>query len=611
MRAVNLTLCLLALLASTAGAQRRESPAAADSRFAIQAVTIIDPTAGSLAEVRIPNRTVIVDGDRIARIGPTSSTPVPDGVRTIDGRGMFLLPGFWDMHVHFNRDTATQLRVMAPLMIAHGITSVRDMLGDCWEPCGAGRRTLAEMRALQRRIEDGEVLAPRLQALSSPVVHGQRGAFGYPINYPDYWQPRTEAQGREVARYLKARGVDFVKAYQSLVPEAYFGLLDEARRAGLDVAGHLPWAVRPTEAARRGVRTIEHARWPALACNSAYPSFRAMYESFARGESDFDTQVFKEFRDAVVSRFDAGLCAEIFEALVENDVYLVPTHLTREMDAMASDSAYRNDPRRVFVPPARLRGWDRDLTNTAKGPQDLLRFYREFFELGLKVTGMADAAGVKIMVGTDAFDTMVFPGFSYHDELEHLAAAGLSPIHIIEAATVRPAEFLGLADAAARASRSGGFCRSERTRSKGEAGATMRTAAACAHGPLPPCHTVERRRNYPIATAPPPLSVTFWPTGTPSMQQLAGGISTRCPARVEKVPCGISIVSGPTTRAATTTWLVLVSISFGPSDGRSASGFGTNFSKPFDRALRTARWRDEYLALFAPALGCHIGRVAP
>jgi hypothetical protein len=60
----------------------------------------------------------------------------------------------------------------------------------------------------------------------------------------------------------------------------------------------------------------------------------------------------------------------------------------------------------------------------------------------------------------------------------------------------------------------------------------MRTAAAHAHGPLPPCHTVERRRDYPIATAPPPLSVTFWPTGMPSMRQSAGVISTRCPARV-------------------------------------------------------------------------------
>jgi hypothetical protein len=350
------------------------------------------------------------------------------------------------MHAHFNRDTATQLRVMGPLMIAHGITSVRDMLSDCWEPCAAGRRTLSEMRELQRRIDAGEVLAPRLQALSSPVLHGPRGAFGYPNEYPEFWKPRTAEQGREVARYLKAKGVDFIKAYQSLAPDAYFGLLDEARRIDLDVSGHLPWAVQPIEAARAGVRTIEHARWPALACNPAYPSFRAMFEGFAREESDWDEQVFKEFRSAVVSQFDEQLCAEIFDALIENDVYLVPTHLTRQMDAMAGDSVYRNDPRRLYVPPARLRSWERDLNATAQGPADLLQFYREFFDLGLQVTGMAHAAGVKIMVGTDVFDTMVFPGFSYHDELLHLGAAGLSPLEIIEAATYRPAEFFGLAD---------------------------------------------------------------------------------------------------------------------------------------------------------------------
>ncbi len=420
-----------------------EGQARDPSVITIEHVTVIDPAAFDEREARIPDRTVLIEGDRIVAVGPANGALVPEGAYRIDGRGKFVLPGFWDMHVHFNRDEETLLRVVAPLMIAHGITSVRDLMADCWEPCRSGARSLSEMRDLQRRIERGEVVAPRLQALSSAVLHGPTAGFGYPAQHPDYWRPRSEEQAREVARYLVARGVDFIKAYQSLPPEAYFGLLDEARKLDVRVSGHLPWGVHPIDAARAGVRTIEHARWPGLACNPEYDAFRAMNANVARGEGEFDRELFARFRDAVVSQFDETRCLAIFEALVAHDVYLVPTHLTREMDAFARDSTYRNDPRRRYVPSSRLRGWDRDLLNTRNGPPELLEFYREFFDLGLRVTGMAHAAGVKVLVGTDVFDTMVFPGFSYHEELEHLRAAGLTPLAIVKAATYRAAEFLG------------------------------------------------------------------------------------------------------------------------------------------------------------------------
>lgn len=414
--------------------------------LAIDNITIIDPTAESSEKAHITNQTILIAGNRIEKVGAVASTTIPQDVLRIDGRGKYILPGFWDMHVHFNRDRDTQLKVMAPLMIANGITSARDMLGDCWEPCGPGRRTLAEMRELQRQVRDGEVLAPRLQALSSALVHGPRSRNGYPTEFPEFWQPRTEEQGRQLARYLKERGVDFVKTYNSLPRAAFFGMMDEANKIGLEVSGHLPWSVHPIEASDAGMRTIEHARWPAMACNAVHEEFRAMHARFTSEEGGFDDAILKRFLHAVVPEFDEARCQEIFRAFVRNNTYLVPTHLTREMDAFSSDPEYRNDPRRKYVPPSRLRGWDRDLNNTANSPEDFLEFYREFFDLGLKVTGMAHKAGVKIMVGTDVFDTQVFPGFSYHDELVHLNNAGMSPLDILEAACYRGAEFLRMTD---------------------------------------------------------------------------------------------------------------------------------------------------------------------
>lgn len=418
-------------------------PAAGQQRVAIVSVSVLDPSAASVEAARRPEQTVIIEGERIVSVTPSATTAVPAGALVVDGRGGFVVPGFWDMHVHFNRDSLTQYHVMGPLMVANGVTSVRDMLSDCWEPCQAGRLTLAEMRALQQRTMETDVMIPRLQALSSPLVRGPASNGGYPREHPGFWRPSTAEEGRQLARFLFERGADLVKTYQEMARDAYFGLLEQAGELGLEVSGHLPWAVHPTEAARAGVGTIEHARWPGMACNPVYEEFRTMYAGVASGAGQWDGDVFGRFRDAVVPQFDAKLCAAILRELAANDVYLVPTLLTREMDARAGHAEYRNDPRRRYVPAWRLASWDRDLQGTADGPELLVKFYRDFFPLAVRITGMAHEAGVKIMVGTDAFDTMVFPGLSYHDELMHLRAAGLGPLAVLRAACYQGAEYLG------------------------------------------------------------------------------------------------------------------------------------------------------------------------
>ena len=77
---------------------------------------------------------------------------------------------------------------------------------------------------------------------------------------------------------------------------------------------------------------------------------------------------------------------------------------------------------------------------------ELVALYRDFYELGVRLTGMAHAAGVNVMAGTDANDTMIFPGFSLHDELMRFSRAGIAPMEILRAATSVPAEYLDLGD---------------------------------------------------------------------------------------------------------------------------------------------------------------------
>lgn len=439
---------LTALTAITAALTAAPAqPATARADLLVTNVTLIDMRASSEGTARLTGRAIWISNGQIARVAESDSiTPAPD-TRVIDGTGTFAVPGLWDMHVHVNRDEETLAHVMFPLMITQGVTGARDMESDCWEPCTEDRRDIAAMRVLQTRLEREELLGPRLLALSSAIVWGPDGVSRYPPDAPPFYRPQTPEEARELVTYLDARGVDFIKVYTNFPREPFLALMREANRVGLPVSGHLPWSVTPEEAARAGMRTIEHARWPALACGPEYEAFRAGFEAFVAGRSsEFPQAAFLRLRDTAITGFDETRCRAILRTLATSGMCLVPTHGTRQMDAFAADPEYRADPRRRYIPELRLRAWNRDLEATAAGPPELLAFYRGLYELGLRVTGIAHEEGVTILTGTDTMDTHAFPGFSLHDELKHMVRAGLSPLAALQAGTLRPAQFLGMED---------------------------------------------------------------------------------------------------------------------------------------------------------------------
>jgi imidazolonepropionase-like amidohydrolase len=70
--------------------------------LAIRGATVI-PVVGD----PIPNATVLVSGDRIIAVGPTSEIQIPAGARVIDGTGRFLVPGLIEMHGHLSKARAS------------------------------------------------------------------------------------------------------------------------------------------------------------------------------------------------------------------------------------------------------------------------------------------------------------------------------------------------------------------------------------------------------------------------------------------------------------------------------------------------------------------------
>jgi hypothetical protein len=387
--------------------------------------TVIDVRAGQL----VPSTTILTIGNRIAAIGPTSSLAVPARSHVIDAAGKYVMPGLWDMHAHLGAGgPATEIDM--PLFLANGVTGLREMWSDCYL---TSPDCLAEKRAWQRRVEDGELLGPRILALGSWPVNGSRGL---PAGSPLFFAAATAEQGRDLARYFAERNVDFIKIYPGMPREGFFALAAEARRLGLGLAGHEAPAVTAVEASDAGQQSFEHARVFLVNC------FPRAAELARLGPS---ASASSEWRRRMVDEYDPSTCGLLFSRFVRNGSRYVPTHLTRRMDAYARDRSFRDDPRAKFVPRSQWTRWNNDADGAARrlATPEVQKAMLDFYTKGLEITGAAHKAGVKVLLGTDAGDSYVFPGFSVHDELQELVKAGLSPTEALRAATWEGAVFLG------------------------------------------------------------------------------------------------------------------------------------------------------------------------
>ncbi|MBW8839808.1 MAG: hypothetical protein JF602_08155 [Gemmatimonadetes bacterium] len=178
-------------------------PAIGQSSVAITHVSVID---GDAPRPRV-DQTVVIEGNRIVNVGKSSSVAVPNGARVVDGRGKFLIPGLWDMHVH---TAIAGGRELLPLYVANGVTGVRDMAGD-WD-------TLKTWRS---EIGRGQLAGPRIIA-SGPYLEG--GDVPIP-----HLLARNAVEATAGVDSLIALGVDFIKVHSQLNAESYFAIARRAR----------------------------------------------------------------------------------------------------------------------------------------------------------------------------------------------------------------------------------------------------------------------------------------------------------------------------------------------------------------------------------------------
>jgi imidazolonepropionase-like amidohydrolase len=387
----------------------RASTAERTESFAVENVTVVDPES-ALAD--LSNVTVLVERGRITAVGPANSVAVPRGASRIDGAGLFIVPGLWDMHVHFMNAGRNALAQY----VAYGITTVREMGG-----------YLDSTRAWQRDMRAGRQIGPRLltpggmlesQRYLDGVVERSARAGGLlaPRILPYRVGVTSASDARRVIDSIAVLRVDFVKYRTVGSAEALFAILREARVKRLMVAGHRP-----------GVASVE------VAADS--------------GQTDFEHSL---------GISDTSERTRVARTFARRGTWWTPTLAVARAVAIPGDSAFQlvRGPDalnlsvdRAAAAPFLLSWWDMQIAERRADTTGASRraALRDFEETQKDVAVFA-REGVNILAGTDAGSVLVYPGVSLHDELALLVGAGMSPRQALAAATTKPAAFFTLSD---------------------------------------------------------------------------------------------------------------------------------------------------------------------
>jgi cytosine/adenosine deaminase-related metal-dependent hydrolase len=367
--------------------------------FLIKNVNIVDVENGAvLAGKYVAMRDSIIIGIYDKEVSLQNSGEV------VDGTNKYLIPGLWDMHTHF----CSMSSFSNPLLIANGVTGVREMFG-----------VIDTVKKIRAETSAGTLIAPDIYS-SGLIIDG----------IPPIWPfssgvKNGEEAGLEVAKQ-KNEGVDFIKVYSRLSKESYMAIAQKSIELNIPFAGHLPENVTIWDAIYMNQQSIEHLYGILEACTGKPDEFIKITDWIEKTKF-------------LVNTFDKEIFDSLCTALAKSNTWICPTLIVLKNVSYKMDSTVMQDPRLKYMPKQVQQMWD---------PRSPL--YRSFqdrfpalFELQNSLIDELSKHGVKLIAGTDFPNPFCYPGFSIHDELQLLVKGGMSPAMALKCATLNPARFMG------------------------------------------------------------------------------------------------------------------------------------------------------------------------
>lgn len=237
----------------------------------------------------------------------------------------------------------------------------------------------------RERIEEGEILGPRVY-ISTPLIDG------YSPIWPGSLVVTNPEDVEQLITSFKKMGYDFIKIYEKLTIDVYDSIIKSAEKEDIPVVGHVPSLVGIEKVIQSGQKSIEHL--------SKY------YDSDKLYDMTVENNVWNCPTIVVYSNFNRSLAKEEIEGV-------------------------------EYIHPVVIKAWEGGMNMGSS-----------IIETdGLKhITKSLHDKGGKILLGTDANNPFIVPGFSIHDELYNFVEIGLTPYEALRTGTYNAAEFLNVLD---------------------------------------------------------------------------------------------------------------------------------------------------------------------
>ncbi len=389
----------------------------------VRHATIVDVEHGRT----LPGQAVAIRGQDIVAVGEDGALASQwRAARTIDAKNRYLIPGLWDMHVHFGGGPALveENKALLPLYVAHGITTVRDASGDLPE----------QVLSWRGQIAGGQLFGPQLFT-SGAKIEGIAPVWKGTIEVGD-------RAGVDAALDREQRDkVDFVKITDStLTPELFLYAVSEANKRGLRTSGHIPMALTVGQAVDAGISSIEHLDY---AFQAGIPDEAKIATDFAAGRIDR-----AEASRRLHEGFDRDTAMAAYRRFAERGVAVTPTLDGGRIISFLDTEPHDDDPYLAYIGPGLRKTYAWRVERAARATPEQIQARHERYAQVAAVLPMLQEAGVRIMAGTDAgfLNSYNYPGIGLHNELALYVREGLTPAQALVAATRNGPAWFGRLD---------------------------------------------------------------------------------------------------------------------------------------------------------------------
>jgi len=394
---------ILSLTACSPAAAPTDTPVFLNS-YAITDVAVVDVEQGSI----LPDQTVIIEDDLIRAVGPRAGLTVPNGARVIDGRGLYLMPGLVDAHIHY-----FDQEVFGRVLIANGVLLARDM--------GLPTKQAVKLREALMR---GATIGPELIVTGS-ILDGDP-----PIIPAISIGLTTPEEARAAVRKQAEAGVDQIKVYSRLDKDVFLAIVDEAQQVGLKVVGHVPDSIGIEEAAAAGLDSSEHLfGFDKVVAKLLGAYVRQTYAGMG-AEAGYLQRL---------GEVDPAELQGVYQRLRASGLTVCPTVIVFKIGTAYKAIQSGNFQGSEYISPFILGLWQSQWAQQSDLPDFIWQNWAQM------VKGLHDA-GVPLMVGTDLVTPGIIPGEAVHQEMAIWQDAGIPPADVLRGATLVPVQFMGLDD---------------------------------------------------------------------------------------------------------------------------------------------------------------------